>query len=69
MLIWIYSGHLEYFTTIGNILRTFDNFVIIWYIFPTLVYCSKKNLATLAQVFLQILIYGIRLLSAEKEKT
>jgi hypothetical protein len=43
----IYSGHLEYFTTIGHILWAFGNLVVIWYIFPTLVYCTKKNLATL----------------------
>jgi hypothetical protein len=36
----IYSGHLEYFTTIGY-------FIVIWYIFPALVYCTKKNLSTL----------------------
>jgi hypothetical protein len=30
----IYSGHLEYFTSFGYILRAFDNFVVIWYIFP-----------------------------------
>jgi hypothetical protein len=29
----IYSGHLEYFTTIGYILLwAFDNFVVIWYV-------------------------------------
>jgi hypothetical protein len=30
-----------------HILRTFCNFVIIGYIFPFLVHCAKKNLATL----------------------
>jgi hypothetical protein len=30
----IYAGHLEYFTTIGYILWTFGNYVVIWYIFP-----------------------------------
>jgi hypothetical protein len=30
----IYSGHLEYFTTIGHILWAFGNFLVIWYIFP-----------------------------------
>jgi hypothetical protein len=30
-------------------LRPFDNLVSIWYISPLLVYCVKKNLATLAQ--------------------
>jgi phosphotransferase system glucose/maltose/N-acetylglucosamine-specific IIC component len=28
------------------ILWPFGNFVVIWYIFPVLVYCIKKNLAT-----------------------
>jgi hypothetical protein len=35
-IVVIYSGHLEYFTTIGLLLRTFGNFVVIWYIFPRL---------------------------------
>jgi hypothetical protein len=39
----------EYFTTIGYILWAFDHFVVIWYIFPTLVYCIKTYLATLAK--------------------
>jgi hypothetical protein len=30
----IYSGHLEYFTTIGYILRAFGKFLVIRYIFP-----------------------------------
>jgi hypothetical protein len=30
----LYSGHLEYFTTIGYIFRAFGNFVVIWYFFP-----------------------------------
>jgi hypothetical protein len=30
----IYSGHLEYFATIGYILWAFGNFVVILYIFP-----------------------------------
>jgi hypothetical protein len=30
----IYSGQLEYFTTIGYIIWQFDNFVVIWDIFP-----------------------------------
>jgi hypothetical protein len=32
---------------IESILWTFGIFVVIWYIFPRLIYCTKKNLATL----------------------
>jgi hypothetical protein len=46
---------LIYFMTIRNTLQTFAifydhlvHFVIIWYIFPILVSCTKKNLATLS---------------------
>jgi hypothetical protein len=39
----IYSGHLEYFTTNGYILWV----AVIWYVFPALVCCTDKNLATL----------------------
>jgi hypothetical protein len=42
----IFYSHLEYFTAIWYILRPFGNVVAIWYIFPLLVYCVKKNLAT-----------------------
>jgi hypothetical protein len=34
-------------TNIWYYLRSFGNLVAIWYIFPLLVYCVKKNLATL----------------------
>jgi hypothetical protein len=34
-------------TAIWYILWPFDKFVVIWYIFPILVHCNKKNLATL----------------------
>jgi hypothetical protein len=37
----IFYGHLVYFTVI------LVYFVAIWYIFPILEYCTKKNLATL----------------------
>jgi hypothetical protein len=44
----------DIFMAIGNILRTFGivynhlvHFVFIWYIFPVLVSCTNKNLATL----------------------
>jgi hypothetical protein len=52
--IWVNFGALEwkcwytYFMVVWNILCPFDNVVVIWYIFiPVLVYCVKKNLATL----------------------
>jgi hypothetical protein len=35
----IFYGHLVYF-------------VVIWYIFPMLIYCSEKNLATLINTYL-----------------
>jgi hypothetical protein len=38
-----------YLLSLWNILRPIGNFVLIWYIFPVLVYCVKKNLATLVQ--------------------
>jgi hypothetical protein len=38
-----FYGHLVYFMTIWYILRSF------WYIVPILVYCTKKNLATLQE--------------------
>jgi hypothetical protein len=46
----IYSGHLEYFTTIRYILWALGNIVrsyVFHIFFPTLVYRTKKNLATL----------------------
>jgi hypothetical protein len=52
--IGIFYGHLVYFTLIWYILCPFGifyghlvYFVVIWTIFPVLVRCSKKNLATL----------------------
>jgi hypothetical protein len=45
---------LKYFMAIWNILRTLGifydhlvHFMLIWYIFPVLVSCTKKNLAAL----------------------
>jgi hypothetical protein len=43
----IFYGHMEYFTDIWDILWLCVHFVFIWYIFPVLVSCTKKNLATL----------------------
>jgi hypothetical protein len=34
MLLFVYSGHWEYLTTIGYFLWTFGNFEVVWYIFP-----------------------------------
>jgi hypothetical protein len=43
----IFFGHLEYIMDIWYILWLFGNLEGIWYISPVLVYCVKKNLATL----------------------
>jgi hypothetical protein len=43
----LFYGHLEYFTLIWYIIWQFVNIVVIWHISPILVYCVKKNLATL----------------------
>jgi hypothetical protein len=45
----MFYGHLEYFTAILKILRSFGNVVMIWYIFHRFGICVKKNLATLVQ--------------------
>jgi hypothetical protein len=49
---------LQYLIAIWNILRTLGichdllvHFVFMWYIFPVLVSCAKKNLVTLIQIF------------------
>jgi hypothetical protein len=46
----IFYYHLEYITAIGYILRSFDYFVVIWYVYPVLVNCVKKNLAALTRI-------------------
>jgi hypothetical protein len=38
---------VKYITTLWYILLPFGNLVVIWYISLVLVYCIKKNLATL----------------------
>jgi hypothetical protein len=43
----IFCDNMEYFTAIWYILWPYGNLVVIWYIFPCLVNCVKKNLATL----------------------
>jgi hypothetical protein len=40
-------GHLEYFTDMGIFYERLVHFVLIWYISPVLVPCTKKHLATL----------------------
>jgi hypothetical protein len=42
-----FYDHLVYFTTIWYVLLPFGTFMVIWYVFPVLVCCTKKNLATL----------------------
>jgi hypothetical protein len=47
----IFYGHLVYFIAIKNIFGNLVNFMVIWHIFPILVCCTKKNLATLVRAF------------------
>jgi hypothetical protein len=54
MSIWYILWSFGKFLSIWYILRSFDlffgrlvYFVAVWYIFPVLVYCAQKNLATL----------------------
>jgi hypothetical protein len=42
----IFYGHVEYFTANGCFLWPFGKVVVIWYLFPVLVHCVMKNLAT-----------------------
>jgi hypothetical protein len=46
----IFYGHLVYvfYGQIGKFNGHLVQFVVIWYIFPILVCCTKKNLATLS---------------------
>jgi hypothetical protein len=53
---------LEHFIDMLSIILPFDlfygrlvYFVVIWYLFPVLVYCAKKNLATLLPILLPLL--------------
>jgi hypothetical protein len=44
----LFYGHLVHFTVFCYILwNIMVQFVAIWYIFPVLLFCTKKNLATL----------------------
>jgi hypothetical protein len=45
-IVVIFSGHLEYFTTIGYMLWAFGNSSNFS---PGFVYCTKENLATLTE--------------------
>jgi hypothetical protein len=60
-----FCGHLLYFVATCDILWSFGtfvviwyicghlvHFVVIWYIFPVLVFCTKKNLATPVDYFI-----------------
>jgi hypothetical protein len=46
-VVGLFYDHLVYFSASWNILWLFDVFLVIWYIFPILVCCTKKNLAIL----------------------
>jgi hypothetical protein len=50
----IFYGHYEYFTDFGIFCDHLVHFLFIWYIFPVLVSCGKKNLATLVQILLKV---------------
>jgi hypothetical protein len=43
----VFYSYLEYFTDTWDIFNHLVHFVLNWYIFPVLVSCTKKNLATL----------------------
>jgi hypothetical protein len=47
LAIWYIFGHLVYFWSFGIFCGGLVYFVVIWYIFPNLACCAKKNLATL----------------------
>jgi hypothetical protein len=53
----IIYGHLAYFTAIWYSLWPFGvfySYIHIWYNFPILVSCTKKNLATLNKVIIKL---------------
>jgi hypothetical protein len=59
----IFSGHLEYFTTIVYILCAFGNFVVILYIFPPLWYIVQSKIwqpcvAAIFQVHFKIRLHS-----------
>jgi hypothetical protein len=39
----IFYGCLDYFMVIWCILWQFGKFVVIWYVYPVLVYCTQKK--------------------------
>jgi hypothetical protein len=60
----LYWKMLTYFMAIWNILWRFGifydhfvHFLFIWYIFPVLVSCAKKNLATLIPSYMCTLLH------------
>jgi hypothetical protein len=55
----ILYGHLEYFTAIWHIVWPFGKVVVIWYIFPVLVYCINKNLASLEYYYLMFVWFKV----------
>jgi hypothetical protein len=44
-VVWSIYGHLVFWPFV--IFSHLAYFMVIWYIFPVLVFCTKKNLATL----------------------
>jgi hypothetical protein len=45
--VYIFYGHLEYLQAFGIFYDHLVHFVFIWYMYPVLLYCVKKNLAAL----------------------
>jgi hypothetical protein len=67
----IFNNHLAYFTAIGNILGPFGMFCgNLLYFFTALVFCTKKNLATLfrSETFLTLLNVDLSLGGQSWEK-
>jgi hypothetical protein len=52
----IFSGHLEYYTTIWYILWLLGNFVILWYIFPRFVILYQERYGNLISFCLPMYI-------------
>jgi hypothetical protein len=51
----IFYGHLVQFTVFCYIYGHLVQFVVIWCIFPVLVFCTKKNMATLVFTLLALI--------------
>jgi hypothetical protein len=54
----IFYGYLVHLRAFGIFYGHLVHFVVIWYIFPVLVFCTKKNLATLLSVILRLFFRG-----------